>query len=83
MYYIENELDLLPVKLGDLFVWHGYEYKAQGDAREYNGSVRIKACRRELGSKSGYMLADIMESLPQDSNDPVRIVLSSNMGGQL
>ena len=63
MYNIETPLDLLTVKLGDLFIWHGYEYKAQGDAREYNESVRIKACRRELGSNSGYMLADICEFL--------------------
>jgi hypothetical protein len=63
MYNIETPLDLLTVKLGDLFIWHGYEYKAQGDAREHNGFVRIKSCRRELGSNSGYMLADILENL--------------------
>jgi hypothetical protein len=63
MFEIETPMDLLEIRLGDLFIFHGYQYKAQSDAREHNGFVRIKSCRRELGSNSGFMLADICEFL--------------------
>jgi hypothetical protein len=75
---IENVKDLLSIKLGDVFTFRGYEYKAQSDAKEFRGSVRMQACCRDVGSKAAYMLADILESLPTESMTKAETFLSKN-----
>lgn len=78
MRTIEKATELLSIKLGDVFNFRGYEYKAQSDAKESKGSVRIQACRRDIGSKASYMLADILESLPIESMTKAESFLTKN-----
>lgn len=78
MRMIEKTTELLSIKLGELFTFRGYEYKAQSDAKEFRGSVRVQACRRNIGSKATYMLADILEPLPMENMTKAKSFLAKN-----
>ena len=49
------------IRANEIFTLRGYTYRATSDTVSFNGTIRIKAVRRNGAMPSGWELADIME----------------------